>query len=915
MQLVLNGEPVSVGAAPDESLLEVLRERCGLRSMKDGCAPEGSCGACTVIVDGRAVVSCAQPASRAAGKHVTTLEGLPPEARAAWAESFAATGAAQCGYCSPGIVMKAHALLERDAAPSREEIARALAGNLCRCTGYVKVIDAIELAGTVLRGAPLPVGRDRGGVGARIVRHGARALALGEQPFVNDLRVPGMLHGAICFADHPRAVVLRIDVSRAAAAPGVVAVVTAADVPGERIVGLIARDWPVFVAPGETTRFVGDVLAAVAARTRREARAAAALIEVEYDVLRPLSDPFAALEPDAPALHVGGNLLETSRVRRGDAVAALASAAHVVGDRFTTSAVEHAFLEPEACLAVPGGGAAAILADVRDRAAMTGGGAPDAPVLRLFSQGQGAWDDRRQVAALLGLPETAVRVTQVATGGAFGGKEDLSVQGQAALLAHAIGRPVLLALSRAESLRLHPKRHALTMDYEVGCDSEGRLVAVRARIVGDTGAYASVGAKVLERAAGHACGAYRVPNVDVEARTVYTNNPPAGAFRGFGVPQVTFAMDGLLDRLAERVGIDGWEIRWRNALRTGDRFGTGQLLGPGVGLEKTLLSVRDAYRGARYAGIACGAKNVGIGNGMVERGRAVLRPEADGTLTLWHSWTEMGQGVHTVFAQVVAEEVGVDPTAVHVLVDTEQELDTGETTASRATTLGGQAVADASRRLRAALDALPPGALPRDLAGREFAGEFVCDWTTPIGAGIADPVTHLAYGWATQVVILDDEGRLARVVAAQDVGRAMNPTLLEGQVEGGVHMGLGLALTEAFVTEDAVPLTSSLKSLGILPAVAMPPVDVIIVDEAQPEGPYGAKGAGEAVLVPTPAAVAGALYAFDGVRRTALPMRDSSAARAALPRVDRLPRPANARTGALAGPGAAAWVAVREGSA
>ena len=335
----------------------------------------------------------------------------------------------------------------------------------------------------------------------------------------------------------------------------------------------------------------------------------------------------------------------------------------------------------------------------------------------------------------------------------------------------------------------------MTLDYKVGCDAEGRLVAVRARIVGDTGAYASVGAKVLERAAGHACGAYRVPNVDVEARTVYTNNPPAGAFRGFGVPQATFAIDGCLDRLAERVGIDGWEIRWRNALRTGDRFGTGQLLGPGVGLEKTLLAVRDAYRGARVAGIACGAKNVGIGNGMVERGRAILRVEPDASVTLWHSWTEMGQGVHTVFAQVVAEELGVDPARVRVLVDTERELDTGETTASRATTLGGQAVAEAARRARAALDALPPGRRPRDLAGREFAGEFVVDWTTPLGEGIEDPVTHLAYGWATQVVILDDEGRVARVVAAHDVGRAMNPTLLEGQVEGGVHMGLGLALT------------------------------------------------------------------------------------------------------------------------
>ena len=897
MDFILNGRPVSVEAEPGTSLLEILRERFGLRSMKDGCAPEGTCGACTVLLDGRPVVSCARDAARCAGHAVVTLEGLPPDVRAAWADAFVATGASQCGFCSPGIVMKVEGLLGRAAEPTRDEIAHALAGNLCRCTGYVKIVDAIERVAAERRGPGVAVGhgerpvvvtgepggagaggRTRG-VGARTDRIGARAMALGEQQFVADMVVPGMLHGALRLSDHPRAVVRRIDTTRAWAAPGVVAIVTAADVPGERIVGLLTSDWPVFVAEGETTRCVGDVLAAVAARTRREARAAAALIDVEYTVLRPVSDPFAALEPGAPAVHAEGNLLSTSVVRRGDAAAALASAAHVVRDRFTTSAVEHAFLEPEACLAVPDAGP-----DV----------AADEPALHLFSQGQGIWDDRRQVAALLGLPEKAVRVTQVATGGAFGGKEDLSVQGQAALLAHVTGRPVLLALSRPESLRLHPKRHAMTLDYEVGCDAEGRLVAVRARIVGDTGAYASVGAKVLERAAGHACGAYRVPNVDVEARAVYTNNPPAGAFRGFGVPQVTFAIDGLLDRLAERVGVDGWEIRWRNALRVGDRFGTGQVLGPGVGLEKTLLAVRDAYRGSRFAGIGCGAKNVGIGNGMVERGRAILRPEADGTLTLWHSWTEMGQGVHTVFAQVVAEEVGVDPAAVRVLVDTERELDTGETTASRATTLGGQAVADAARRLRAALDALGPGALPRDLAGREYEGEFVVDWTTPIGEGIADPVTHLAYGWATQVVILDDGGRLARVVAAHDVGRAMNPTLLEGQVEGGVHMGLGLALGEAFVTEGAVPVTDTLRSLGILPAAAMPPVEVIIVEEAQPEGPYGAKGAGEAVLVPTPAAVAGALFAFDGVRRTALPMRDSAAARAALPRVDLLPRAGDA---------------------
>ena len=866
MEFVLNGRPTTVDARAGASLLEVLRESCGLRSMKDGCAPEGSCGACTVIVDGRAVVSCAQPASRAAGRAVETLEGLAPDRRSAWADAFERTGASQCGFCTPGIVMKAEGLLRRDPDPTRADIARALAGNLCRCTGYVKVIEAIEDVAAARRSAGTadtepahdPPAGD--GVGDRRPRLDARGLALGERPFVADLSLPGLLHGALRFADHPRAVVRRIDVTRAAAAPGVVRVVTAAEVPGERVQGLIERDWPVLVAEGEETRCEGDVIAAVAATTRAAARAATALIEVEYEVREPVTDAVAALDPDAPQVHARGNLLSTTTIRRGDVDAALAFADHVITETFRTQRIEHAFLEPEACLAVPQDGS-----------------------LRVHSQGQGAWEDRRQIASLLGVPETAVRVTQVATGGAFGGKEDLSVQGQTALLAWLTGRPVLVALSRPDSIRLHAKRHPLVMTYTVGCDADGRLVGLRARIVGDTGAYASVGAKVLERAAGHACGAYRVPAVDIEARAVHTNNPPAGAMRGFGVPQVTFAMDGMLDRLAAEVGIDGWEIRWRNALDVGDQVTTGQRLGPGVGLKATLLAVRDAYRAAPIAGIACGVKNTGIGNGMVERGRAILRPEADGTVTLFHSWTEMGQGIHTALAQIAAAELGIAVDRIDVRVDTERELDTGETTASRATTLGGQAVLDAARRLRAELAGRPTTAL----AGREIPGEFVVDWTTAPGADVAEPVTHLAYGWATQVVELDASGALARVIAAQDVGRAINPLFLEGQVEGGVHMGLGYALTEELVVEEGRIRTGTLKSLGILPASSMPPVEVILVETPQPEGPLGAKGAGEAVLVPTAAAVAGALHAHDGRWRTALPMRDSAAARTALPRLAR----------------------------
>jgi xanthine dehydrogenase molybdenum-binding subunit len=552
-------------------------------------------------------------------------------------------------------------------------------------------------------------------------------------------------------------------------------------------------------------------------------------------------------------------VLSISRVNRGDVDAALADAAQVVTETYRTQAIEHAFLEPESSFAVPDG---------EDR-------------LRVYSQGQGVWEDRRQIASFLGVPEGHVHVTQVSTGGAFGAKEDLNVQCHASLVARLTGRPVLTTLSRKESLRFHSKRHPMWLEYTAGCDDEGRLVAVRARIVGDTGAYASVGDKVLERAAGHACSAYKVPNVDVEAMAVYTNNPPSGAMRGFGVNQSNFAMEGVLDLLAEAVGIDGWEIRWRNALDVGDRFGTGQKLGAGVGLKKTLLAVRDAYRDARFAGIGCGVKNTGIGNGVPEHGYAVLRPELDGSLTLFHSWTEMGQGVHTVLRQIACEELDLPAERVRVAVNTERDLDTGQTTASRSTVLGGNAVIDAARRLKAALDGQPLEAL----AGQEFRGEFTVDWTTPNDA--EEPVTHIAYAWVTQVVILDDEGRLEKVIAAHDVGRAINPTLVEGQIEGGVHMGLGQALSEEFVVENGVPVTQTLKSLHIIPPTGMPEVECILVEEPQPEGPYGAKGVGEAALVPTAAAVAGALHAFDGIRRTRLPMKDSPAALAAVPHLVR----------------------------
>lgn len=874
MKFTLNGNPVCVEVRSDQHLLEVLREHCGVTSVKDGCAPEGSCGACTVLVDGNAVVSCASPARRFEGREIITHEGLDDSVRARWADCFVAAGASQCGFCSPGIVMKAQSLLGRVPDPSRQRIAAALAGNLCRCTGYTKIIDAVERAARAARGGSLPLIESSGRVGSRTARYQGRELALGDKAYVNDLVMPGMLFGAVRFTDHPRARVLTVHTERAQAHPGVVCVLTAADVPGERVQGELIKDWPQLYAAGETTRYVGDVLALVAAESAAAARAAAALVDIEYDILDPVTDPFAALGPGAPQLHphAAANVLSVSLVKRGDADAALARSAHVVTETFTTQFIEHAFLEPESSLAYP---------------VATG--------VHFYSQGQGVWSDRCQVASLLGLPEESVRATLVSSGGAFGAKEDLGVQGHAALLAWRTGRPVKLTLSRAESLRFHVKRHPLTMTYTVGCDADGRLLAVRARITGDTGAYASVGSKVLERAAGHACGSYRVEAVDVEARAVYTNNPPCGAMRGFGASQVNFAIEGMLDRLAAIVGIDGWDIRWLNAVETGDVFGAGQRLGPGVGLRKTLRAVKDEYKNGRYAGIACAVKNTGLGNGVVEHGKAIIRAEPDGSVTIFQPWTEMGQGVFTVLAQIACEQLGLVPDQVNVVADTERDLGCGQTTASRGTVLGGQAVIAAAAKLAERLaelygaDAAHPS---RDhlarLAGEEFYGEFTVDWTTEPGAPVAEPVTHFAYGWATQVVLLDADGRIEKVFAAHDVGKVINPTLLEGQIEGAVHMGLGQALSEEFVVVGGRPVTTTLKALNIIPPAGMPPVDCRFVEEYQPEGPYGAKGVGEIGLVPTAAAVAGALHRFDGIWRTSLPMKDSAAARAAVPRLSRV---------------------------
>ncbi len=856
----LNGKPHTVEIREGENLLETLRTRCGIISTKDGCSPQGQCGCCLALVDGMPKVTCAVPAERAEGKEILTLEGLTPEERDLIARSFVAAAGLQCGFCIPGFALRAKSLLDKNPDPTREEIARGLDGHLCRCTGYVKIFDAVEILARARRGEMTPELVTDGGVGTRLARYRGLELAMGDRPYVDDMTRPDMLHGALVLSPHARARVKRIDVSRAEALPGVAAVATAADVPGERWYGLIKADWPGFVAEGEEVRCVGDVLAAVAAEDEAIAREAAALVEVEYEVLTPVLSPEEALAADAPQVNPKhGNILGKTVVRRGDAEEALAGSAHVVEGTWTTQRIEHLYLEPESAVAEP----------------LPGG------KMKLYTQGQGIFDDRRQVSAFLGMPEDDLEVELVPNGGAFGGKEDMSVQSQTALLCRMTGRPVKLTLNREESIRIHPKRHPITMHYRVGCDAEGRLTAVRARMVGDTGAYASVGDKVLERAAGHSCGAYRVPNVDVESTAVVTNNPPCGAMRGFGANQAHFAIEGALDELAAKAGLDRWEIRWRNALEVGDTFVTGQVLEKSVGIKKTLQAVKPAYEKAvaegRAVGIACGIKNTGIGNGAEEWGKARLVVEEDGTVSLYNGYTEMGQGLLTVLVQCAVEVTGLPASVFRPKVDSTFALGCGQTTGSRATLFGGRAVVGAAEKLRADLAA---GNELKDLRGRVYAGDVLIDDTTAPGQEAKKIKTHTAYGFATQVVVLDADGRVERVIAAHDVGRAVNPALCEGQIEGSVHMGLGYALTEELPCPDGMPATFKLREIGVLRSRDMPAVEVILVEDPEPEGPFGAKGVGEIGLVPTAAAVAGALAAHDGERRYLLPMKDSPAGKA-----------------------------------
>ncbi len=843
---LLNGVERSYSGSADESLLHHLRVENHITSPKDGCSGQGVCGACTVEINGKAKLACRTKMGSLDGAAIITTEGLPEKFRSFIGKAFAEKGAVQCGFCSPGFIMRAKALFNSNSTPSREEIIKAVNPNICRCTGYVKIVDAIEDAFNDLNNSKTEDKKEVTAlIGDRYPKYQAFETALGNRPFVDDMHFEGMLFGALKFSDHPRAKVVKIDITEAAKLEGVKRIFTAKDIPGEQYIGLIYQDWPFMIKEGQVTNYIGDVIAGVVAKTEAIARKAVSMIEIEYEVLEAATDMFEAAKPDSVQVHKGrSNVLETCSIKLGDVDKAFKEAAYISSAVYETQRIEHAFLETETAIALP-----------------------EKDGLRIYSQGQGVYVDRKQIAKILALDEDKIKVIQVQNGGGFGGKEDLTVQGHASMYAFLMKQAVKVHLTREESIMMHPKRHPVTMDISLAVDKNGKFIGVKLDAIGDTGAYASVGTKVMERVVGHATGGYTVPSVDIKAKTVYTNNIPSGAMRGFGVPQVIFAIESCIDEICKKAGFDRWQIRFDNALEDGSKTATGQKL-QGVGLKETMLAVKDDFQKAKYAGIALGLKNTGVGNGMNDESEIKIIIESAKKVIIHHGWTEMGQGVHTMAIQTLHQETGIDPSIMEVIVDTTADIPTGMTTSSRATALVANAIIDASQRVKEDLK----NTTLEQLVGRTYKGKYVCDFTCKPGADVEDPKIHFAYGYATQVVILDDDGQITKVIAAHDAGKIMNQMLFEGQIEGAIHMGLGYALSEDLPLKDGKVVSLNYKDLGILRASDMPEMKIIGIEEKDMYGPYGAKGIGEIGMCPTAGAVANAFYAYDGIKRTKLPM-------------------------------------------
>ena len=847
---VVNGVPCST--EEEKPLLRYLRDELRLTSVKDGCS-EGACGTCTILVDGKAVKACVLSTKRAAGKEIVTVEGLSEAEREAFVYAFGAVGAVQCGFCIPGMVMAGKALLDQNPNPTEAEIKKAIRGNVCRCTGYKKIIEGIALAGAILRGEAsvdpaLEEGEDYG-VGARAFRTDVRDKVLGRGEYCDDLYLDGMAHASAVRSQYPRARVLDIDASAALALPGVLAVLTADDVPHNKV-GHLQQDWDVMIAKGDITRCVGDAVCLVVAENETVLKQAKELVKVDYEPLEPVRTIQEARAADAPILHPGGNLCQQRHVTRGDARAALAQSKYVVTQSYRTPFTEHAFLEPECAVAFP----------YKDG-------------VKVYTSDQGVYDTRKEISIMLGWEPERIVVENKLVGGGFGGKEDVSVQHLAVLAALRVNRPVKAKLTRQESINFHPKRHYMEGTFTLGCDENGIFTGLDCEIHFDTGAYASLCGPVLERACTHSVGPYCYQNTDIRGFGWYTNNPPAGAFRGFGVCQSEFALESNINLLAEKVGISPWEIRFRNAIEPGRALPNGQIADRSTALKETLLAVKDVYeQNADHAGIACAMKNSGVGVGLPDKGRCKLAVR-NGVVELYSAASDIGQGCATVFLQMLAEATGLPLEKLRNMgANSEVAPDSGTTSGSRQTLITGEAVRMAAAELRADLDGA--GGDLSALEGLEYSAEFF-DPTDKLGADKPNPKSHVAYGFATHVVILDGEGRVKEVYAAHDSGKVVNPTSIRGQIEGGVLMGLGYALTEDFPLKDCVP-QAKFGTLGLMRADQIPDIHAIYVEKEEllPFA-YGAKGIGEIATIPTAPAVQGAYYARDHILRTSLPMQDT----------------------------------------
>ncbi|OGO33036.1 MAG: aldehyde oxidoreductase [Chloroflexi bacterium RBG_16_54_18] len=919
MEFTVNGNRLKLEARPGEMLSDLLRERLGLTGTKIGCN-EAECGACTVLVNGEPVLSCNFPSAKAAGKQIITIEGLadlvsaetpsPDTGRKLHPlqEAFIQHGAVQCGFCIPGQIMTAYALLQRDPDPGEEEIRGALKDTLCRCAGYPTIVSSINAAAKSLREqkevvAPqsTPSSNPMKVVGRHQIRPDAEAKVTGAAVYSDDIKFPGMLHARVKRAGVPHAFLRSLDVSQARQLRGVEAVLTAADIPGQNNHGLVVFDWPVLVDVGERVRYVGDAVAIVAAETREIASQALDLIEAAYDLQPVISDPVQARQPETTQLHPSGNLLKHIKVRKGDISTGFSDADILQEHTFYTSITDHAFLEPECSIA-------RLIPDGR---------------MEVYVGSQIPYSDRNQVARSLGWPEERVHVIGQLVGGGFGGKEDITGQIHAALLAQATNRPVKLLFDRHESLLVHPKRHATQIRVKIGAMRDGRLTAIETELYGDTGAYASLGDKVMTRATTHSSGPYDVPHARADCYAMYTNNPPAGAFRGFGVTQSAFAIESMMDMLAEKLRLDPVGIRLMNALRVGSTTNTGQLLRESAGLTEclekvskqiTLLAGENPFKswiptGAphlrRAWGIAAGYKNTGLGGGAPDKAGAEVELYQDGSLEVRTSSAELGQGLVTVLQMIVAEEFNTNVSDVRVLVmDTDLTPDGGPTTASRQTYVTGNAALYAARTLREAIATtlaerfdhppdnirfveglaqvnghkVPLGEVVEMMRaeGREprVLFEYWAPATKPLGEG-GD--MHFAFSFAAQaaeveVDIRTGEVRVLRIVAANDVGKAINPSGLQGQVEGGIMMGIGNALTEQFIVEEGMVVTDRLARYRMPSIVHTPEIISMIVEHPTTDGPYGAKGVGEIVSIPTTPAITNAIYNAVGVRVDRLPV-------------------------------------------